>query len=112
MPAAGLPQAHEELPHPLGSVHFPRLPVQDAHAVDQCTIPLGARTLWPSLPGIEAAPADLEHLTQPSHTVFLGMDLNEGVLHRDSLANIPLFRDTGQVALEAGHLGRPLLAGS
>src|SRR5581483_4943987 len=79
VPAAGLPQAHEELPHPPGSVHFPRLPVQDAHAVDQ-------RTLWPSLPGIEATPTDLEHLTQPRHAKLPLLGLDELVLHDDSLA--------------------------
>src|SRR5215831_6152140 len=89
----GHPMAATRFAHPLQEPpHSPRavglacLLVQHPHPLDQEAIALSAHTVGAPLPGRDPTATDLQHPTQTGHAMLVGMDLNERVLHRDSLA--------------------------
>ena len=89
----GHPMAATRFAHPLQEPpHSPRavglacLLVQHPHPLDQEAIALSAHTVGAPLPGRDPTATDLQHPTQTGHAMLVCMDLNERVLHRDSLA--------------------------
>ena len=75
------------------------------------------RTLWPTLPGLEAVSAHLSHSTHGPPAKRPGLRLHEALWHRDSWAkdiaaffyNVPLLRHPRPLALQMGNLNLTLI---